>query len=194
MLLGFAVTICGCRSRTLAGESDGGDLAAVTLAVDKANGCSVTVPRGWREAAGLSKGAQLQFENNQESAWLTVRTVGKIDVQNPSLEAYAAWYRSWLASRLEGGSEGTTVTRILPQGFKALETEVRGSSKGFNYVYFYSVIDSGAQYHSVVGWTLLSQFPKLQGTFRKIADSLVVGGSDSNAGDPAARELLAPAR
>lgn len=194
VVLGLTVTVCGCRSGTVAGESDGGELAASTIAVDKANGCSVTVPRGWRETAGPGNGAQLRFENKRESAWLTVRTLAKVDVQNPSLEAYATWCRSWMASRLEGESEGSTVTRILPQGFKALETEVRGSSKGFNYVYFYSVIDSGSHYHAIVGWTLVSQFPKLQSTFRKIADSLVLEEKDSSADDPAARESLAPAR
>ncbi len=167
----IAVLLVGLFACKNAPDKQQGPVSTKETVITSNDGMNqITLTGGWQEAQDLNKRAALGAADSLTDSYLICISDNKSDVQNTTLEQYAA---STLKRRLRGFREAKVdgPAKRTINGNPAIQYEFHGIFHETRVAYIHTTVESSTQFNQIVAWTTEVKFPETRATILKIVDS-----------------------
>jgi hypothetical protein len=165
----IALSAPSCKLKGRAG-ADGGIEADGRQFKSKDGKFQLTAPRNWSTATSLNAEASIEAEGPE--GYVILLTDTKEDLSDASIERYATSRAETIIKKLEGGNMGPAMEMTV-NGRRAVQRELRGSTKNVNVMYLLTVIDTPQHLHQVLAWSTKSKFPTSRPVLASISSTFV---------------------
>jgi len=146
-------------------------LARPTVLTSPDGKFQLTVPAGWQERPSLHATASIKAANVLQKTYVIVITENKIDfASNMTLDKFTDITRRAMLSKVTEG-DSTPPLPVTINGNEGRQYALEGVVNNVKLSYLITAVETTANYHQIITWTLRSRIDQSQSTFLKITES-----------------------
>src|SRR5712692_10016191 len=146
-------------------------LARPTVLTSPDGKFQLTVPAGWQERPSLQADASIKAANVLRKTYVIVITENKIDfASNMTLDKFTDITRRAMLSKVTEG-DSTPPLPVTINGNEGRQYALEGVIDNVKFSYLITAVETTANYHQIITWTLRSRIDQSQSTFLKITES-----------------------
>lgn len=137
----------------------------------------IALPGGWKPDRALHANANLAASNRAEEMYVIVLSENKSDFDQMSLEQNSEITRKGLVEAAKS-VQTSEPQKLTINGSPALQYEISATVDNLHIVYLHTTVETAANYHQIVAWSLRSRFEKAKAALQNVIASFREAPSD----------------